>query len=117
MDVEFTLAAQYLSTVEQIQSGSAGFSARAAKNHAARVARDHQFFVRSHDSHDASAFRGADHVFGSVVFSRVDAYAEMAKIVADLLANGWRMFPDAAGEYEHIDAAQHGGKGADLLAN
>src|SRR4029077_16504745 len=117
MDVEFTLAAQYLSTVEQIQSGSAGFSARAAKNHAARVARDHQFFVRSHDSHDASAFRDADHVLGRVVFNRIDAYPDMAKLAADPLANGWRMFPDAASKHEHIDAAQHGGKRADLLAN
>src|SRR4029077_869647 len=77
----------------------AGLSVCAAKNGAARVARDHQFFVRSHDFHDASAFRGADHVFGSVVSSRIDAYAEMAKIAADLLAKGWRMFADAASKH------------------
>src|SRR5260370_35301020 len=53
---------------------------------------------------------------GSVSRS-MEAPPEVAETPANLFAHRGGMFSNAAGKNEHVEAAQHGGKSADLLAN
>src|SRR5260370_9240070 len=52
-----------------------------------------------------------------IVFRSIEAHPQVAESPANLFAHGGGMFSNAAGKNEHVEAAQHGGKSADLLAN